>query len=128
MKIAVLRGLFAVCRLEPEADAPAWARRGPFVSVTRTPDELSVVCLQEAVPEDVRAERDFRALKVEGPLDFSLTGLLANLSGALAAAGVSLFAVSTYDTDYILVRDADLELALDALSAAGHLIRRRTSS
>lgn len=126
MKIAVLPGLFAVCRLDPVADVPAWAQRGPFSSVTRTAEELSVVCLQESVPPDIRAERDFRALKVEGPLDFSLTGVLADLSGALAAANISLFALSTFDTDYILVREADLERALDALSAAGHHVQRPT--
>jgi hypothetical protein len=127
MKIAVLPGRFAVCRLAAGAPIPEWAKGGPFVSITRTADELSIVCLQESMPPDAQAERDFRAFKVEGPLDFSLTGLLANLSGALAAAGISLFAVSTFDTDYMLVRDADLERAISALTA-GHQIERATGN
>ena len=128
MKIAVLPGRFAVGRLAADAPIPEWAKGGPFVSITSTADELSIVCLQESMPPDAQAERDFRAFKVEGPLDFSLTGLLANLSGALAAATISLFAVSTFDTDYILVRDADLERAIAALNAAGHQIQRATGN
>ena len=93
MTLTVLDGLFAVCRLGPTDAIPGWAQTGPFISITRTADELSVVCLEAAVPPGTQAERPFRALKVEGPLDFSLTGLLANLSGALAAANISLFAV-----------------------------------
>jgi hypothetical protein len=122
MKLTVLADRYAVCRLEPGAPVPGWAEAGPFVSVTRTRDELSIVCLQDAVPAGVQVESDFRVLKVEGPLDFSLTGLLANLSGALAEAKISLFALSTFDTDYILVRDGDLIRARVALGRAGHTI------
>ena len=84
--------------------------------MTRTADELSIVCPEEQVPGDLTAERDWRAFKVEGPLDFALVGILAELSGALAAAEVSLFAISTYDTDYLLVRAGKLAEAKRALS------------
>ncbi|MCB9384490.1 MAG: ACT domain-containing protein [Bryobacterales bacterium] len=123
MTLTVMDGRYAVCRLAADAPAPDWVPGGGFVSITRTAEELSVVCPQGAVPEGVPQEKDFRILKVEGPLDFSLTGVLAGLSGALAEAKISLFAVSTFDTDYILVRDADLARALEALTAAGHHIR-----
>lgn len=120
MKLSVSAGRYAVCRLEADEPAPAWAEGAGFVSVTRTADELSVVCREERVPAETRAEHGFRLLKVAGPLDFALTGVLASLSGALAGAGVSLFAVSTFDTDYLLVRETDLDRALEALAEAGH--------
>ena len=109
--------LFAVARLSPESAIPEWA--ADFFAVTRTPDELSIVCAEAAVPAAVAAERGFRMLKVEGPLDFSLTGVMASIAGPLAEAGVSLFAISTYDTDYVLVRDSAVGLAVDALRGAG---------
>ena len=101
---------------------PAWAT-GPFVSVTRTADELSVVCPEDVVPSEVRAERGWRCLRVAGTLDFSMAGVLAALVGPLAAAGVSVFAVSTFDTDYLLVKDQDLRRAVDVLRNAGHAVR-----
>ncbi len=114
-----LEGTFAVCRLDPDSPLPGWAS-GPFVSVTRTADELSVVCLEEGVPDGVRCERGWRCLRVAGALDFALVGVLASLLGPLADAGVSAFAVSTFDTDYLLVKDGDYGRAVDALRRAGH--------
>jgi uncharacterized protein len=89
-------------------------------SITRTPDELSVVCAEEAVPAGVRAEHGFRCLSVVGPLDFSATGILASFASPLAEAGVSVFVVSTFDTDLVLVRQALLSQAVAVLRAAGH--------
>ena len=120
--LRVLPGLFAVCRLDPGAAVPELVADLPFWSVTRTPDELSLVLPAEDLPSDWRAERDWKCLQVQGPLPFSLTGLLANLSSALATAGVSLFAISTYDTDYILVRESDLPVARSALSGCGQVV------
>ena len=124
MKLLLLPGLFSVCRLGPGAPLPAWAMSGSssLVSIIRTANELSIVCAQEDTPDDVRQERDWRCLMVEGPLDFSLTGVLSALLAPLADAGVSIFALSTFDTDYLLVRAAQLGLAVEALSAAGHLV------
>jgi len=113
-------GLYAICRLEPYAMVPAWATRGVFCSVTRTPTELSVVCDASGVPSPVRSEGPWRALAVRGPLDFNLTGVLASLTGPLAEAGISLFAVATFDTDYVLVRAQDFDRALHTLVEAGH--------
>ena len=122
MDLEPLPGRYAVCRLDPAARTPAWAD-GPFVSVTRTADELSVVCSEEAVPPEVRAERGWRCLRVAGKLDFALVGVLAGLAGPLAAAGVSVFVVSTFDTDYMLVQDRDLGRAVNVLRNAGHVVR-----
>ena len=93
-----------------------------FVSITRTNDELTVVIPQERVPDGVQAQRGFRALKVAGPLAFDEIGILAAIAGPLASAGISIFAVSTYDTDYVLVRQTDLGKALGTLRDAGHTV------
>ena len=117
LTLGLLAERFAVCRLAPRSELPGWLDwSGELVSVTATAEELSIVCLADRVPEDIQAERDWRAFVVEGPLDFALVGILARLSGALAEAEISLFALSTYDTDYLLVREAKLEAATAALS------------
>lgn len=117
-----LPNTLAVCRLQPDAAIPDWAG-GPFVSITRTAEELSIVCSQDAVPDGITAERDWRALRVAGTLDFALVGIIARLSEVLAAAEVSLFIVSTYDTDYVLVKAAVLAKAEAALTATGVSVR-----
>jgi hypothetical protein len=115
-----------ICRLDPGAALPEWAGSGRFVSITRTPAELSIVCAAHAVPATVQAERNWRALAVAGPLDFALTGILAALAQPLAAAGISIFALSTYDTDYLLVRAHALDRAIAALTAAGHHVEQES--
>ena len=117
-------GCFAVARLPPEAPVPAWAT-GAVTSITRTPEELSIVCDDEAVPSGVYATRDFAALRVVGTIDFGVVGLLATLTRALADAGVSVFAVSTFDTDYLFVRTSDLPRARDALASVAVLVDER---
>lgn len=109
----------AVARLDPSHGWPWWATYSAVTSVTRTPFETSVVAEDRLVPIGTRAERDFVAFAVQGPLDFSEVGILASLTGALAAAQVSCFAISTYDTDLVLVRSADAERAADAWRSAG---------
>ena len=124
LTLELLPETYAICRLGPEqAAVPAWAAGSAFLSLTRTRSELSMVCVQAAVPEGVRCERGWRCLGVRGVLDFSLTGMLASLATPLAAAGVSIFAVSTFDTDYLLLREADLATGVEALERAGHRVR-----
>jgi hypothetical protein len=125
MTLGLIPGFFAVARLDPGAAVPDWAEAGPpsFVSTTRTAVELSVVCPADRVPDDVRAERGWRVLEVEGPLPFELTGVLASIAGPLAKAGVNLFVVSTFDTDYVLVPGGLLDRAVEVLTCAGHLVR-----
>jgi hypothetical protein len=117
-----LDGAFAVCRLEPCAPVPAWTA-GEFVSVTRTAEELSVVCPEGVVPEGVRCERGWRAWRIAGTFDLnSAVGVLASVTAPLAEAGVGLFAVSTFDTDYLLVKAENADRAAEALRRAGHTV------
>jgi len=118
--LSVLEDTFSVCRLAPDAGIPRWVPTKGLVSITRTAEELSIVCQSEAVPDGVRSERGFRVLKIEGPFDFSLTGILLAVIGPLGDAGISIFAVSTYDTDYVLVKKNDLTTAVSVLQASGH--------
>jgi hypothetical protein len=110
----------AVYRLAADEAVPEWASGGTFSSVTRTRGELSVVCAEGLAPAEARCEGGWRIFQVAGPLDFSLTGILAAIASPLADAGVSIFAISTFDTDYIMVKEENLAKAVDALRAAGH--------
>ncbi len=121
LRISLLPGLLAVCRLPSDANVPAWVR-GAFTSVTRTTDELSVVCDQDAVPADVQAERGWRGLKVLGPIPFELTGVAAALVAPLAEARISVFLLATFDTDYLLLKEEVFERAVAILRDAGHEI------
>jgi uncharacterized protein len=122
LRLFVLDCKLAICRLGARDDVPQWANTGTFTSITRTGSELSIVCQEESVPEGVERQPGWRVLQVEGPLAFELTGILASIAQPLTAAGVSLFAVSTFDTDYVLVREAQLDAAVAALRAAGHRV------
>ncbi|MDD3245477.1 MAG: ACT domain-containing protein [Methanosarcina sp.] len=128
LTLSILKGIFGIYRLETGSEIPAWMYGSSFISITRTPEELSVVCQESGIPANIpagtQAERGWNCLKVEGPLDFGLTGILAGISKALDDNGVSIFAVSTYDTDYILVREKDLECACKALKEAGYDIKK----
>lgn len=115
LKMSLLDTTLGVCRLNTDEEIPSWGIKGEFFSVTKTSDELSIVCEEQNIPQHILCERGWRALKVEGPLDFSLVGILSKISNVLAGAGVSIFAVSTYDTDYILVKNKDIDKAVEAL-------------
>jgi len=114
--LARIPGRYAVARLPPDAPIPAWAT-GALTSITRTADELSIVCDDDAVPNGVYAMRDFAAIRVLGTIDFGVVGVLAAMTRALAEAAVSVFAFSTFDTDYLLVRTHDFGRAREALSS-----------
>ncbi len=118
--LSVLSDTFAICRLAATAAIPAWADAGGLCSITRTPDELSIVCPQRNVPDGVQAEVDWRCLKVIGPLDFALTGIIAGLTAPLAAVAISVSVVATYDTDYLLIKADKLAAAVATLQAAGY--------
>jgi uncharacterized protein len=123
LTLSILPEELSVCRLAPDASLPDLERMTGFWSLTRTSDELSLVVLSSMAPQQAQISPGWRGLKVEGPLDFSLIGILAGLSAALAQAGISIFALSTYDTDYLLVRGADLDKAVAALRAGGCTIK-----
>jgi uncharacterized protein len=122
LSLLVLPERLAVCRLAPDASLPAPAARACFWSVTRTEDELSVVLPEGMAPSSCQMEAGWRCFKVVGPLDFDLTGVLASLATSLAEAGISIFAISTYDTDYILVKEENLGRAAQTLQARGHTV------
>lgn len=124
MTLRLTNDRLCVCQLPKDALLPVWAANAPgFCAITRTEEELSIVCAASVVPAGVRQEPGWRAFKVDGPLDFALTGILASLAGPLAKAGVSIYALSTYNTDYVLVKESQLDEAIDALRAVGHTVR-----
>lgn len=122
LSLFVLDGTFTICRLEGSAPIPPWAATGAFFSITRTADELSIVCGQDAVPEGVICERGWRCLRVAGAMPFSLVGVLASLTAPLADAGIGVFTISTFDSDYLLVKEDAFDKAVAALQRAGHSI------
>lgn len=124
LALAILPESFGICRLHPRTRLPRWVfRNSSFYSVTRTRDELSIVAREDLIPQRFECERDWRGIKVIGPLDFGLVGVVASLALPLARAGVSIFTVSSYDTDYLLVRAKNLDKAIAALEGAGHQFR-----
>jgi len=122
LKMKLLKGRYGVCRLDKTEFIPKWAKNSDFLSITRTLDELSIVCIEDSIPSYIKYEKDWRILKIEGPLDFSLIGILASISAILAQKGISIFAISTYDTDYILVKNKDISSAIVALTDEGYEI------
>jgi hypothetical protein len=124
LDLKLMDGRMAVCRLAPTEDLPVWALgAGGFRSVTRTADEWSVVCPEDVVPSGTQCETGWRIFQVAGPLDFSLTGIASSIAGPLADAEVSVFVLSTYDTDYLMVKAHNLDRAARALEAAGHRVQ-----
>ncbi len=119
LRLAVLDGEYTVHRFPPESEIPALT--GNFLSITRTEDELSILCDAGILIESEKSESSWACIKVLGPLDFSLTGILAKIASVLAEAEISIFAISTYDTDYILVKKEKLAVAQEVLSQQGYV-------
>lgn len=122
LPLIVLPERLAVCRLAPKSPHPEWARYSQMLGFIRTGDELTVICAERFVPPEVKAERGWRALMVQGPLDLALVGVLASITNCLKDAGISIFAISTFDTDYILVKESVLDKAIQALDQAGFMV------
>ena len=128
--LTLLREGFAVCKMDPDGSVPAdlLDMEGPFTSVTRTANELSVVCAEEDVPADaVQVERGFRAFRLEGPVPFTTIGVVSGLTRPLAEAGISVFVVSTFDTDYLLVKAEAAERAGRLLGRVGFSVAEAAS-
>ena len=115
-----LSGPYVVVRLAPDEPVPAWAGKGEFTSVSRSREELSIVCPAENLPHDFEVKLHWLCLKLQGPFPFSLTGVLLAFIEPLSSNGIPIFAVSTYDTDYVLIQEEWIGAALDALRQAGH--------
>jgi uncharacterized protein len=122
LQLRRLAETYAVCQLSADAPIPSWADGVGFVSISRTTDELSIVCLADRVPDDVRSEQGWSCLQLVGPFEFTLTGILAAILEPLADAGIGIFAVSTFDTDYVMVKAEKLEATIIALEARGHRV------
>jgi hypothetical protein len=131
LTLTILPGRFAICRLPPAAPIPDWATRGGFFSVTRTAEELSIICEEAVLPPtapdaslpELKISKEWRVLKFEGPFDFSEVGVLASVIAPLAEAAISISAVSTFDTDYLFVQEAAFPRAQQTLAAHGHTVR-----
>ncbi len=124
MNLSLSRERLAVCQLAADTTIPDWATgTAGFSSITRTSEELSIVCAENVVPAGLKQESGWRMFKVEGPLDFGLTGVLASVAAPLAQAGISIFSIATFNTDYVLVKDARVAEAVKVLEAAGHTVR-----
>jgi uncharacterized protein len=124
LNLSLLPHKYAVCQFHPDKHIPYWALLGDFVSLTRTKEELSIVCQQDNVPDDVEAERDWCCVKVEGAFDLSVAGVHVSLAVPLAEANISVLAIATYATDYLLIKTENAIPALQVLEQAGHRIER----
>jgi aminoglycoside 6'-N-acetyltransferase I len=120
LQLILMPGRFTVCRLGARASIPSWATEDDFFSITRTADELSIVCREGVVPDGVQCEQGWRCLRMAGPIPFSAVGVLASLTVPLAEAHIGVFTLSTFDTDYLLVKEEDLAAAIAALRQRGH--------
>jgi hypothetical protein len=120
LKFRQLPGAYAIVRLSPEVAVPNWAVQGEFASITRTADELSIACPTENLPPDVPSPHCWICLKLEGPFPFSQTGVLLSLIRPLSDNAIPILAISTYDTDYVLIQEEFGGAAFDSLRVAGH--------
>jgi hypothetical protein len=120
-----MKEIMAICRMEPHQGVPAWVTESSFYSVTRTENELSLVCPEQRVPRRIKSDHGWCCLKIQGPMALSETGVLASLAGPLAEAGISVFVVSTFDTDYLLIKKENLVRATRVLRQAGNYFRQK---
>jgi hypothetical protein len=122
LNLQLLPGEFAICQLDADQEIPGWASLGTFHSITRTPDELSILCARPQIPDHIPCQPGWRLLMIEGPFEFDEIGVLAAITTPLAQAGISLLTISTYDTDYILIQQDKYNQAVKVLETAGHRI------
>jgi len=121
MKFKVLNGLYSVCRLKKEDKIPDWINKSEFYSITQTNNELSIVCYQENVPVSVKSEKDWKIITIDEKLDFSLIGIISRISTLLAENKISIFVISTFDTDYILIKQENFEKTIKLLKTIGNV-------
>ncbi len=124
LTLTLLEGAYSLVKLDPYAGIPTWAVRGEFWAVTRSGADVSVVCATDAIPDGVESTHGWRTLQLEGPISFAQTGILDSVVEPLSHAGISILAVSAYDTNFVLVRDEDIERATATLLGVGHTIHR----
>ncbi|CAF3217976.1 unnamed protein product [Rotaria socialis] len=123
LTLDLLKENFVICRLSPSSLLPSWAFTGPFCSITKTNDELSIITMDNnQLPKDIQCERNWKCFKLRGPFPFDMTGVLISALNPLANADVGILAISTFDTDYVMVKDNNLQVAIDVLKQNGHTI------
>lgn len=123
LTLDLLEGNFVICRLSSSSSLPSWAFNGPFISITKTDDELSIITLDDhRLPKDIKCERTWKCLKLKGPFPFDMTGVLSSILNPLAKADIPILAISTFDTDYVMIKDKNLEIAADVLRQNGHVV------
>lgn len=125
MNLLILDGMYAVCRLDPGDEIPAWIDESDFLSVVRSSDELSIVCSQKLVPQEIGCNRDWRLIRIDEELDFEMVGILNRFLLPLEKAGIAVFVVSSYNTDYIMVASRKLKEAVAVLKDEGHHITEK---
>ena len=118
--LSTLDGFFAICKLNPQTKIPNWALKGEFYSITQTSEELSILCPQKIIPDEITSVGRWRGLKIEGPFQFTEIGILNSITAPLASVKISLLSISTFDTDYVFIQDDQFEDALLILAANGH--------
>lgn len=118
--LSILKDLFSVYKKDPTSPLPEWLDDCEFYHISKTDEELSIVCPQDFLPANTQAEKDWACIKVEGPLEFSLTGILANILKPLAQQNISVFTISTFNTDYIMVKENTLKASIQTLKEAGY--------
>lgn len=119
LNFKVLKGLYSVCRLDNGVEIPEWVNKSEFYSITKTDNELSIVCCQEGLPEFVKSEKDWKIISIDGQLDFSLIGIISKISSLLAQNGISIFVISTFDTDYFMVKEENFDKTVELLKIIG---------
>ena len=122
VRLKRLTGIYSVCRLDPSAPIPAWADGEGFVSISRSDDELSIVCRAERAPDEVKQDSGWACYKFVGPFAFDETGIVSSVIGPLSDASIGIFVVSTFDGDHILIKQVDIARAEPVLSASGHIL------
>jgi len=123
LTLDLLEGKFVICRLSPSSSLPSWAFTGPFMSITKTNDELSIITIDDnRLPKDIQCERNWKCFKLKGPFPFDMTGVLSSILNPLAKADIGILAISTFDTDYVMVKENNLQIAVDVLKQNGHTV------
>jgi hypothetical protein len=122
LTIQILPEQYAILHISSDENIPAWVLNGKYWSITRSESEISIVCQQDVVPTGFKGEFNWKVFKVHNPLTFEMAGILASLANPLADAGISIFAISSYETDYLMLKEVNLEKAVEVLSKAGHII------
>ncbi len=123
LTLDLLEGNFVICRLPPSSSLPSWAFTGPFISITKTNDELSIITIDDnRLPKDIQCERNWKCFKLKGSFPFDMTGVLSSILNPLANADVGILAVSTFDTDYVMIKEKNLQIAIDVLKQNGHKV------